>query len=94
MKAKLFKKLIAALPDDAEIMLETKPDAEWQPLKSVQIGESPEDEDTDTVAAVAGGLAGIYYGCDGESGVPDEWIAQIPRRDWIKGLCAELIFEN
>lgn len=28
MKAKLFKKLIAALPDDAEIMLETKPDDE------------------------------------------------------------------
>lgn len=46
MKAKLFKKLISALPDDAEIMLETKPDAEWQLLKSVQIGESPEDEDT------------------------------------------------
>lgn len=46
MKVKLFKKLIAALPDDVEIMLETKPNAEWQPLKSVQIGESPEDEDT------------------------------------------------
>ena len=36
---------------------------------------------------VAGGLAGIYYGCGGESGIPDEWIAQIPRKDWIKGLC-------
>lgn len=46
MKAKLFKKLIAALPDDAEIMLETKPDEEWQSLKSVQIGESPDDENT------------------------------------------------
>lgn len=43
--------------------------------------------DTDTVAAVAGGLAGIYYGCGSESGIPDEWIAQIPRKDWIKGLC-------
>lgn len=58
-------------------------------LTAVNLGE-----DTDTVAAVAGGLAGIYYGCGGESGVPDEWISQIPRRDWIKGLCAELIFEN
>ena len=58
-------------------------------LTAVNLGE-----DTDTVAAVAGGLAGIYYGCGGESGVPDEWIAQIPRRDWIKGLCAELIFEG
>lgn len=58
-------------------------------LTAVNLGE-----DTDTVAAVAGGLAGIYYDCGGESGVPDEWIAQIPRRDWIKGLCAELIFES
>lgn len=39
-------------------------------------------------------LAGIYYGCGGENGVPDEWIAQIPRRDWIKALCDELIIEN
>jgi len=58
-------------------------------LAAVNLGE-----DTDTIAAVAGGLAGIYYGCGGESGIPDEWIAQIPRRDWIKALCAELIIEN
>lgn len=58
-------------------------------LAAVNLGE-----DTDTIAAVAGGLAGIYYGCGGESGVPDEWIAQIPRRDWIKALCDELIIEN
>lgn len=58
-------------------------------LAAVNLGE-----DTDTIAAVAGGLAGIYYGCSGESGIPDEWIAQIPRRDWIKALCAELIIEN
>lgn len=58
-------------------------------LAAVNLGE-----DTDTVAAIAGGLAGICYGCGGGSGVPDEWIAQIPRRDWIKELCGELIFEN
>ena len=58
-------------------------------LAAVNLGE-----DTDTVAAVAGGLAGIYYGCGGESGVPDEWVAQIPRRDWIKELCEGIIFEN
>lgn len=51
-------------------------------------------EDTDTVAAVAGGLAGILYGCGGKSGIPEEWIAQIPRRDWIKGLCKKLKFES
>lgn len=59
-------------------------------LAAVNLGE-----DTDTVAAVAGGLAGIHYGCGGvKYGIPDEWIAQIPRRDWIEALCAELIIEN
>ena len=43
--------------------------------------------DTDTIAAVAGGLAGIIYGCGGESGIPDKWIAQIARKDWISLLC-------
>lgn len=58
-------------------------------LAAVNLGE-----DTDTVAAVAGGLAGIYYGCGGENGIPENWIAQIPRRDWMKGLCGELNFES
>lgn len=48
--------------------------------------------DTDTIAAVAGGLAGIIYGCGGKNGIPLEWIEQIPRLKWIKGLCYE--FEN
>lgn len=42
--------------------------------------------DTDTTAAVAGGLAGIIYGCGGK-GIPEKWIKKIPRRDWIKELC-------
>lgn len=45
--------------------------------------------DTDTIAAVAGGLAGIYYGVGGEKGVPEEWIAKIPRHYWIKEMCEE-----
>ena len=51
-------------------------------LEAVNLGG-----DTDTIAAVAGGLAGIIYGCGGESGIPDEWIAQIARKDWISDLC-------
>lgn len=43
---------------------------------------------TDTVACVAGGLAGIYYGCNAETGIPKEWINQIARKDWIQDLCA------
>lgn len=45
--------------------------------------------DTDTVAAVAGGLAGILYGCGGESGIPDKWISQIACKEWIQGLCVK-----
>ena len=43
--------------------------------------------DTDTVAAVAGGLAGIVYGCGGKSGIPTCWINQIARKEWIQSLC-------
>lgn len=54
-------------------------------LLAVNLGE-----DTDTVAAVAGGLAGIGYGVGGEKGIPEEWINQIPRREWIADLCAKI----
>ncbi len=48
--------------------------------------------DTDTVAAVAGGLAGIVYGCGGKNGIPTRWINQIARKEWIQSLCTN--FEN
>lgn len=51
-------------------------------LKAVNLGE-----DTDTVAAVAGGLAGLYYGYEY---IPNEWITQIVRRDYIEGLSNKL----
>lgn len=51
-------------------------------LKAVNLGD-----DTDTVGAVAGGLAGIYYGADN---IPQEWLAEILKRDVIERLCAEL----
>lgn len=51
--------------------------------------------DTDTIAAVAGGLAGLLYGCGGNNGIPKEWIKQIHRRYWIEGLCTMLsIYSN
>ena len=53
-------------------------------LEAVNLGE-----DTDTVAAVAGGLAGIYYGIGGEKGIPEDWIDTIARLDYIKTLCDE-----
>lgn len=56
-------------------------------LEAVNLGE-----DTDTIAAIAGGLAGIYYGVGGEKGIPEGWIEQIARKEYIKDLCDA--FEN
>jgi len=42
---------------------------------------------TDTTCAVAGGLAGIIYGIGGEKGIPEEWISEIARKDWVMELC-------
>lgn len=50
-------------------------------LKAVNLGR-----DTDTVAAITGGLAGIYYGFDD---IPREWIDDIPQMDYVLGLCED-----
>jgi ADP-ribosylglycohydrolase len=50
-------------------------------LKAVNLGG-----DTDTVAAVAGGLAGVFYGVEG---IPSEWLEQLARRDYIEKLCED-----
>ena len=47
-------------------------------------------DDTDTVAAVAGGLAGLLYGYGGKNGIPEEWVKKIARCDWIENLCSML----
>ena len=52
-------------------------------LKAVNLGD-----DTDTVGAIVGGLAGLYYGIDG---IPKEWIDIIPKKDWIMKLAAQLM---
>lgn len=48
-------------------------------LKAVNLGD-----DTDTTAAITGGLAGIYYGYEN---IPDNWKETILQRDWIEDLC-------
>ncbi len=50
-------------------------------LKAVNLGN-----DTDTVAAVAGGLAGLCYDI---STLPGDWLACIPKREMIKELCEQ-----
>lgn len=47
-------------------------------LKAVNLGD-----DTDTVASVTGGLAGLYYTYDG---IPERWRAKVQKKDWIDSL--------
>jgi ADP-ribosylglycohydrolase len=50
-------------------------------LKAVNLGD-----DTDTVGAVAGGLAGLAYGYEN---IPKDWIEVIALKDWIEKLCGD-----
>ncbi|WP_343704917.1 ADP-ribosylglycohydrolase family protein [Flavobacterium sp.] len=51
-------------------------------LKAVNLGE-----DTDTTGAIAGGLAGIYYGIEN---IPQKWIDNLVRSNDIKDLAERL----
>lgn len=48
-------------------------------LQAVNLGD-----DTDTVSAIAGGLAGLYYGYED---IPKEWLDTIQKREWIEEMC-------
>lgn len=52
-------------------------------LKAVNLGD-----DTDTVAAIAGGLAGALYGY---SSIPTEWISVLKRKEYILELCEKSV---
>lgn len=51
-------------------------------LKAVNLGD-----DTDTVGAVSGGLAGLYYGLEE---IPAEWIELLPKKEWIIELAKQM----
>ncbi|MBQ7872535.1 MAG: ADP-ribosylglycohydrolase family protein [Clostridia bacterium] len=57
-------------------------------LKAVNLGE-----DTDTVAAIAGGLAGALYGYDA---IPKEWLNTLAKRECIEEMCerAAKVWDN
>ena len=57
-------------------------------IKAVNLGE-----DTDTVAAIAGGLAGALYGYDS---IPKEWLDTLAKREYIEEMCerAAKIWDN
>lgn len=48
-------------------------------LKAVNLAD-----DSDTIGAIAGGLAGLYYGYEK---MPKEWLGTICCREWIEELC-------
>lgn len=48
-------------------------------LRAVNLGE-----DTDSVTAIAGGIAGILYGYES---IPKEWLSTLLRREYIEKLC-------
>lgn len=52
-------------------------------LKAVNLGY-----DTDTTAAVVGGLAGLYYGIDN---IPNEWIDKLINKELIISICDKFL---
>lgn len=92
---KLTDKNFAALPEDkissSGYVVSTLEAALWcllntadyksLALKAVNLGG-----DTDTTAAVAGGLAGIIYGVES---IPAEWLSILKRRDYLEQICAD-----
>ena len=48
-------------------------------IKAVNLGD-----DSDTVAAIAGGFAGLYYGYDA---IPERWISKLQKREWLEAFC-------
>jgi len=91
LKEKDFEKLDESIIKSSGYVVDTLEAAIWCLLntnnykdcilKAVNLGE-----DTDTVAAIAGGLAGIYYGYEN---IPNEWLAKIARREYIEDLCSQ-----
>lgn len=55
-------------------------------LRAVNLGD-----DTDTVGAIAGGLAGLFYGYES---FPKAWLSVIQKRDWIMQLCEQKILKS
>jgi ADP-ribosylglycohydrolase len=90
---RLFAPDFAALPEDeiksSGYVVDTLEAALWCllttdsyrdcVLKAVNLGG-----DTDTVAAVAGGLAGALYGYEG---IPQAWRETLIKREWIEEMC-------
>jgi len=52
-------------------------------LAAVNLGD-----DTDTIGAVAGSMAGMFYG---SSNIPEEWVNKLVKCEFIRELCCKYI---
>lgn len=52
--------------------------------KAINLGN-----DTDTIGAIAGGMAGIVYGIGGKKGIPKKMIRRVAKKGEIRELCKE-----
>lgn len=43
--------------------------------------------DTDTIAALAGAMAGVIYGIGGKRGIPEEWIDTLAKKEYLYDIC-------
>lgn len=74
-------------------MFESLPSALWCFLEHIEDPERAIIEaanagfDADTVASMAGNLAGAYHG---EKALPDRWLAELEGIDDLRGLADEL----
>ena len=96
--ARILKGDIAALPENeissSGYVLHTLEAALWCllntesyaecVLRAVNLGD-----DTDTVGAVAGGLAGAMYGIDA---IPTDWLSSLKRLDYLETLCSSTLW--
>ena len=54
-------------------------------LKAVNLGN-----DTDTIGAIAGAMAGLYYAGQNEKGIPEDWIEDLQGKDLLNQTAQKL----
>ena len=74
-------------------------DSFWSAWEAFAVGSSYRDtierpvtygNDTDTTAAIAGGLAAIRWGIGPPNGIPNEWLQSLRGRDLVEEILARI----
>jgi ADP-ribosyl-[dinitrogen reductase] hydrolase len=83
IKIMLYVNLGSYSSDDYSLWIAAQNSFEEALVLAVNLGE-----DTDTIGAICGQLAGAYYGVDA---IPSRWLEQLHRIEDIKALAERLI---